>query len=159
MTRHWLMKSEPGTYSIEDLEREGRTHWDGVRNYQARNHMREMEKGDLVLFYHSGTSAPAVVGLARVTGEAVPDSSALQAGSAGYDPRATVDDPRWSMVEIAFVHAFARPVSLADLRQAEGLQEMVVTRRSRLSVQPVRTREYEIVLRLAGALDEVNKGL
>lgn len=144
------MKSEPNTYSIDDLERDGRTHWEGVRNYQARNLMREMEEGDRVLFYHSNASPPAVVGLARVVREAYPDHTARDPDSPYHDPKATEDDPRWYMVDIEYVDTLPEPVPLADLKSAEGLEDMVVTQRSRLSVQPVEPDEFEIVVGMGG---------
>lgn len=150
MPRCWLMKSEPSTYSIDDLARDRRTHWDGIRNYQARNLMREMEKGDHVLFYHSNASPPGVAGLATVVREAYPDPTARDADSHYYDPKATEEDPRWYMVDIEFVDRLPRFVPLADLKEASGLEDMVVTKRSRLSVQPVTEEEYREVLRLGG---------
>jgi len=150
MTSYWLMKSEPGAYSIDDLERDGTTHWDGVRNYQARNLMRdEIKAGDRVLFYHSNASPPGVAGIARVVREAYPDPTARDPESAYFDEKASDDDPRWFMVDIAFEEKFDEVVPLATLKETAGLEEMVVTQRSRLSVQPVRKREFEIVKELA----------
>ena len=128
------MKVEPGAYSIDDLKRDGTTKWDGVRNYQARNFMRdEMRIGDKVLFYASNADPSGVTGLAEVSGEAVPEKK----------------DPTWVQVEIRFVKKFARTVSLDTLKTTKGLENMVVTRKgSRLSIQPVTKGEYEIVLRL-----------
>lgn len=145
----WLMKSEPGAYSLDDLERDGRTHWDGVRNYQARNFMRDqMEVGDGVLFYHSNAKPPGVAGLARVVKTAYPDDSAQDPKSKYFDPKASPEDPRWFMVDIEFVEKFPQLVPLDALRETRGLEKMLVTRRSRLSVQPVAPREFEIVARL-----------
>jgi predicted RNA-binding protein with PUA-like domain len=105
--RHWLMKSEPESYSIADLERNGSTSWEGVRNYQARNFMRDdMRVGDPVLFYHSNASPPGVAGLARVSRESYPDHTSLDPGSPYFDPRATAAEPRWYMVDIEFVERF-----------------------------------------------------
>lgn len=150
MSRCWLMKSEPNRYSIDDLARDGHTHWDGVRNYQARNLMREMAVGDRVLFYHSSANPPGVAGLARVVREAYPDLSAQDPDSHYYDEKATPEDPRWYMVDIEFVERLSEFVPLADLKDAPGLGEMVVTKRSRLSVQPVTPGEYSIVRRMGG---------
>jgi len=150
MARCWLMKSEPNVYSIEDLQRDGATSWEGVRNYQARNLMREMKVGDPVLFYHSNASPPGVAGLARVSREAYPDHFSWQAGHNYYDPKSSKEDPRWWMVDIEYVDTLPRLVALDELKNAEGLEDMVVTKRSRLSVQPVRPAEYEVVLRLGG---------
>lgn len=147
--KHWLMKSEPDSYSIEDLERDGRTAWTGVRNYQARNLMRdEMSVGDPVLFYHSSSNPPGVVGVARVASEPYGDATALDPRSDYYDEKATEQEPRWYLVDVEFVERFPRTVPLAELKDTEGLEEMVVTQRSRLSVQPVRPEEFEIVRRL-----------
>jgi predicted RNA-binding protein with PUA-like domain len=150
MTRCWLMKSEPDVYSIEDLERDGSTCWEGVRNYQARNLMREMEIGDPVLFYHSNAKPPGVAGLARVSRAAYPDPFSWQPGHKYYDPKSSPDDPRWWMVDIEYVATLPRLVPLDELKEAEGLEDMVVTKRSRLSVQPVRPEEYDVVVRLGG---------
>lgn len=150
MPRHWLMKSEPNTYSIDDLRRDGSTCWDSIRNYQARNFMRDdMRPGDLVLFYHSNASPPGVAGVARVSRAAYPDHTARDTGSDYFDPKATEQDPRWYMVDVEFVEKFPQIVPLTSLRDQPGLEEMVVTKRSRLSVQPVTAEEFEIVRRMA----------
>ena len=149
MAKYWLMKSEPNTYSIDDLARDGRTHWDGVRNYQARNFMRdEMKVGDGVLFYHSNANPPGVAGIARVVREGYPDHTAQDPNSKYFDPKASDEDPRWFMVDIEFVEKFDELVPLETLRQTPGLEEMLVTKKSRLSVQPVRPEEFEIVVGL-----------
>ncbi|MFQ5529129.1 MAG: EVE domain-containing protein [Gemmatimonadota bacterium] len=145
------MKSEPTTYSIDDLERDGCTCWEGVRNYQARNLMREMSTGDRVLFYHSNAKPPCVVGEARVTREAYPDYFAQDPDSRYFDEKATPDDPRWFMVDVAFVRKLPSPVALDALKSATGLENMVVTKRSRLSVQPVTPAEFDIVCTLGAA--------
>lgn len=150
--QYWLMKSEPDVYSIHDLRRDGRTSWEGVRNYQARNFMRDdMRENDLVLFYHSNASPSGVAGVARIVREGYPDATARDADSEYYDPRASDDDPRWYRVDIGFVEAFPAVVPLAELKGAPGLEDMVVTRRSRLSVQPVTEQEFRIVRRLGQA--------
>ncbi|MDH3298861.1 MAG: EVE domain-containing protein [Gemmatimonadota bacterium] len=148
MSRCWLMKTEPTTYSIDDLARDGRTHWEGVRNYQARNLMRDMAVGDRVLVYHSNAKPPCVTGEARVAREAYPDPFARDPDSKYFDERATAADPRWFMVDIEFVRKLASPVPLDILKNAPGLQDMVVTKRSRLSVQPVTSAEFDIVCSL-----------
>lgn len=148
MSRYWLMKTEPNTYSIDDLEREGRTHWEGVRNYQARNLMREMQLGDRVLFYHSSANPPGVVGEARVVREAYPDHFAQQPDSPYFDEKASAEDPRWYMVDVEFVRKLPGFVSLETLKGAPGLEDMIVTQRSRLSVQPVTRDEFYIVCAL-----------
>lgn len=149
MPRHWLLKTEPSSYSINDLEREGRTAWNGVRNYQARNLMRdEMKTGDRVLFYHSSAAPPGVAGLARVVREGYPDDTALDAQSRYFDPKASAEDPRWYMVDIEFAEKFAKLVPIARLRETPGLEEMLLLNKSRLSVQPVTPEEFRIVVGL-----------
>lgn len=151
MPRYWLVKSEPGSYSIDDLERDRKTGWEGVRNYQARNFMRdEMQVGDEVLFYHSSAEPPGVAGLARVSRTRLPDRSALDPDSDYHDPKATAEDPRWYMMELEFVRRFPRLVPLDELRKTAGLEQMLVINKSRLSVQPVTKEEFDIVKKLAG---------
>ena len=147
---YWLMKSEPGTYSIDDLERDGSTSWDGIRNYQARNFMRDdMREGDRVLFYHSNASPPGVAGVAEVVRESYPDHTAQDPDSDYYDEKASEEDPRWFMVDIRFVRKLPRVVPLAELKDEDALEGMVVTSRSRLSVQPVDEEHFEHVVRMA----------
>ena len=150
MARCWLMKSEPDVYSIDDLKRDGSTCWEGVRNYQARNLMREMEIGDAVLFYHSNAKPPGVAGLARVARTAYPDHFSWEAGHKYFDPKSTADEPRWWMVDIEYVETLPHLVALDQLKTEPALEDMVVTKRSRLSVQPVRREEYEVVVRMGG---------
>lgn len=144
------MKSEPEAYSIGDLRRDGSTFWNGVRNYQARNFMRDgMRPGDMVLFYHSSTEVPGVAGIARVSRAGYPDHTARDPQGEYYDPRASDEDPRWYMVDIEFVEAFPEVVPLDTLRRTPGLEEMPLVNRSRLSVQPVTPEEFRIILGLA----------
>lgn len=148
--QYWLMKSEPDVYSIDDLEADGKTHWDGVRNYQARNFMRDdMKKGDLVLYYHSNANPPGVVGVAEIVKEGYPDHTARDPDSHYYDEKATEEDPRWFMVDIRFVEKLPRMVPLSEIKDEPGLQDMVLVNRSRLSVQPVEEDEFEHVLAMA----------
>jgi len=149
--RYWLMKSEPDVFSIEDLERKKKTSWDGVRNYQARNFMRdEMRVGDMVLFYHSNATPPGVAGIARVCSEAHPDLTAQNPLSPYYDPKATPDHPVWMMVDVEFVERFARVLPLDTLKADGTLQTMLVIKRGmRLSVQPVEPGHFARVLVLA----------
>lgn len=149
--KYWLMKSEPDAYSIDDLERDGTTMWDGVRNYQARNNMREMSKGDVVLYYHSRQRPPAVVGVAEVAREAYPDPTQFDSSSRYHDTSSDEDDPRWWLVDISFLEKFDRPVALADIKDEPSLADMVLVRNSRLSVQPVEREEFETVRRMADA--------
>lgn len=152
MPRYWLMKSEPEVYSIHDLERDGTTSWEGVRNYQARNYMRdEMAVGDAVLFYHSNASPPGVAGLATVARTAYPDPTARDSQSDYFDPKASDEDPRWLMVDLAFHERFPTLVPLDELRRAPGLEKMLVINRSRLSVQPVTPGEFDVVVALGRA--------
>ena len=151
--RFWLVKSEPEAFSWDDLWNapDRTTCWDGVRNYQARNFMRDgMRVGDQVLFYHSSVEPPAIVGVAEVVREAYPDSTAFDANDPHFDPKSKPDAPAWMMVDIRAVRPFARPVTLAMLRETPGLEKMVLLQRgSRLSVQPVTPAEWAIVDRLA----------
>lgn len=151
---YWLLKSEPSEFSIEDLKksRNQTAHWDGVRNYKARNYLRdEMKVGDLVLFYHSRVD-PAVVGTARVVKAGYPDHTALDPKSPYHDPKSTVDHPIWFMVDVKFERQFRSPIPLAELRGVPGLKDMVLLRKGmRLSVQPVTREEYRIILSLAAS--------
>lgn len=148
--RHWLMKSEADSYSIDDLERDGRTMWDGVRNYKARNTMQEMSKGDWVLYYHSRQNPPAVAGLARVAREAYPDPTQFDPKSKYFDEKATKEEPRWFLVDVEFERKFDEPVSLHAIKDEADLSEMVLVRQSRLSVQEVTPAEFRKVLQMAG---------
>ncbi len=151
--KYWLMKTEPTTYSIEDLERESNqtTCWEGVRNYQARNLLRDdIQEGDRVLFYHSACKEPAVVGTAVVSRPGYPDSHAFDKRSKYYDAKSDPDNPRWYMVDVKLEQKFDAPVTLASLREKASLKEMVLLQKgSRLSVQPVKKREFDIVLKMA----------
>ena len=148
--RYWLMKCEPAAYTIEDLERDGRTSWEGVRNYQARNYLRdEMREGDGVLFYASNADPSGVSGIAQIVRAGYPDPYAWKKGHKYYDPDSRKDAPTWYTVDLGFVERFPGIVSLDTLRKTKGLENMVVTRKgSRLSVQPVTKAEYDIVVRL-----------
>lgn len=149
---HWLIKSEPEVFSIDDLARaRGRTTgWEGVRNYQARNLLRAMKKGDLAIFYHSNAAPPAAVGIVTVVREAYPDPSAWDPKSDYHDPKARPDNPVWSMVDVKLVETFSRPLSLDELRGVAALAGMELLRRgSRLSVQPVTAAEFRTIQRLA----------
>lgn len=148
--RYWLMKCEPAAYAIDDLARDGETSWEGVRNYQARNFMRDvMQVGDGVLFYASNADPSGVTGLAQVSRAGYPDHFAWRPGHRYFDARSTPDRPLWYMVDVAFVERFAETVPLAALKAARGLEQMMVTRKgSRLSVQPVTRAEFDVVSRL-----------
>lgn len=143
--RYWLIKSEPETYSIDDLRRDGRTHWDGVRNYKARNYLRdEMRVGDLVLFYHSNANPPGVAGVARVCRAGYPDHTAWDPRDPHYDPKSDPDAPTWYMVDVEFVEAFPTFVPLDTLKRTPELAGMLVVQRGqRLSVQPVEPEHFK----------------
>jgi predicted RNA-binding protein with PUA-like domain len=130
---HWLVKSEPVKYSWEQFEKDGRTHWDGVRNFQARNNLQAMRSGDLVLYYHSN-EGKAVVGIAKVVREAYPDP--------------TADDPTWVVVDLAPESRFARPVTLEQIKKDATLQNIGLLRQSRLSVMPLRPEEFDVIVGL-----------
>jgi predicted RNA-binding protein with PUA-like domain len=148
----WLIKSEPGTFSIQDLARAPKqmTCWEGVRNYQARNFLRAMKKGDLAIFYHSNAEPPAAVGVAKVVREAYPDDTAWNPKSTYHDPKASPDNPLWSMVDVQLVEIFPRAISLEELRGVKTLAGMELLRRgSRLSVTPVTSAEFRTIEKLA----------
>jgi len=151
------MKSEPDVFSITDLEKKKKSGWDGVRNYQARNFMRdEMKIGDLILFYHSSCEIPGVAGVAKVCKESHPDPSQFDKNSEYYDEKATKENPRWFMVEVEFVKKFAHIVTLQTLKSTKGLENMpVVQKGSRLSINPVTEKEYQIIMDLYLAQDGV----
>ena len=150
--RYWLMKSEPATFSIDDLIRSPNhvTYWDGVRNYQARNFMRSMAVGDQVLFYHSNADPPEVVGIAEVVKTAYPDSTQFDKKDKHYDPESKPSEPRWDMVDIKYVRKFTRALTLDELRKENKLNGMVLLKKgSRLSVQPVTPLEWRHIMKLA----------
>lgn len=143
----WLFKSEPSVYSIDDLARDGRERWDGVRNYQARNFMRDaMQVGDDIMYYHSSCAAPAAVGIARVSAAAVADSTQFDRDSEYYDSAATPEKPRWWCVEIAFVEKFTQPVTLASMRTLPALADMkLLARGNRLSILPLSPKHWRVL--------------
>ena len=150
--KYWLMKSEPGDVSIDDLANfpDQTVAWYGVRNYQARNFMRdEMAKGDGVLFYHSNCAEPGIVGLAEVASEAYPDPSQFDPKSDYFDPGASRDNPRWMLVDVAFVRKLQRTITLKELQALPSLAEMALVRKgNRLSVMPVTAAEWKTILGL-----------
>ncbi|HEV3415971.1 MAG TPA: EVE domain-containing protein [Pirellulales bacterium] len=150
--RYWLVKSEPDCFSIQDLAASPRqtTFWDGVRNYQARNFMKEMRIGERVLFYHSSTEPPAVVGVAVVVGEAYPDSTAWDPQNMHHDINSSPSNPIWEMVDLRLEEIFPRPLELDSLRTVPALAKMELLRKgSRLSVQPVTEKEFQTISKLA----------
>ena len=150
--KYWLLKSEPDVYGIDQLKKDKRTHWDGVRNYQARNLLRdEMKKGDLVLFYHSNAKPPGAAGVCEVVKEGYPDFTQFDAKDAHYDAKSDPDNPRWYMVDVKYKKAFKELVPLSDLREKKGLEKMPLLQRGqRLSVQPVSKKEFDIVCKMGG---------
>ena len=151
--RYWLFKSDPDEFGLPHLKkcRNKTTLWDGVRNYQARNLLRdEIKVGDGVLFYHSQESPPSVVALAKVVKAGYPDPTQFKKSEKYYDPKSTKDNPRWFTVDIQHDRDLGRPVTLPEIRETPGLEEMVLVNRSRLSVQPVRSDEWKIILKLGG---------
>lgn len=151
--KYWLMKSEPDAFSLEDLKNAPKQTepWDGIRNYQARNFMRDdMKVGDRILFYHSRCTPPGAVGVAEVVGEAIPDPSAWDPKSNYFDEKASPENPRWCMVRIKFVDEFPRTVSLEELKNEPKLADMrVVQRGNRLSIMPVTKAEFDHVCKIA----------
>jgi predicted RNA-binding protein with PUA-like domain len=149
--RHWLMKSEPGDFSIDDLARVGVEPWTGVRNYQARNFMRQMQVGDRVLFYHSNTEVPGVYGIAEVASAAYPDPTQFERKSKYFDEKATREEPRWFLVDVRHVRTLRRPVPLDAIRgKSEALGEdfALIRKGSRLSVLPVTAAQWKTILAL-----------
>lgn len=144
------MKSEPDVFSIDTLKNKNKSGWDGVRNYQARNFMRDdMKKGDMILFYHSSCEIPGVAGLAMVSLESHPDPTQFDPKSDYYDPKATKENPRWFMVEVQFVLKFKRVVTLHEIKSIKELESMpLVQKGSRLSINPVKESEYKTILAL-----------
>lgn len=149
---YWLMKSEPETFGIDDLQnRPGQTeHWDGVRNYQARNMMRDaMKIGDQVLFYHSNCAAPGIAGIAEIAREAYPDFTAFDPDNKHFDPKSSPDNPRWFMVDVRLVRKLSRTITLQELKNYAELQELALLKRgNRLSVMPVSEQQWQFILAL-----------
>ncbi len=150
MARYWLMKSEPDTFSIDDLARVGTEPWTGVRNYLARNYMRdEMRVGDGVLFYHSSCAEAGVAGLAEVASEAYPDPTQFDCKSDYHDPKSTPEQPRWQLVDVAFTRKLARTITLAELKADPRLDGFALLQRgNRLSILPVTKAQWNRILSL-----------
>ncbi len=149
--KYWLIKSEPDVFGIDDLKKAKREPWNGIRNYQARNFMRdEMEIGDLALFYHSNAKPPGVVGIAEVASAPYPDDLQFDEKSDYHDPKSNPDDPRWVMVDFNFVEKFPKMVSLDELKAEKALEGMMVTQRgTRLSITPVTKKHFDKVCKMA----------
>ncbi|MEK9785476.1 MAG: EVE domain-containing protein [Gammaproteobacteria bacterium] len=151
---YWLMKSEPDVFSIDHLRKMPRKteHWDGIRNYQARNFMRDaMKKGDLAFFYHSNCEEPGIVGIMEIASAAYPDHTAFEPGQKYFDEKSTPENPRWMMVDVKFKKKFKKNVSLASLKEEKRLSNMrLVQRGNRLSILPVTASEWKCILKMAG---------
>ena len=147
---NWLMKSEPDVYSIDDLERDGREMWDSIRNYQARNMMRDdMRIGDEIFFYHSNCKEPAIAGISRVASEPYPDPTQFDQKSKYFDPKSSKDEPRWILVDVEYVRTLKNPITLAEIKAHPGLDDMILTRRgNRLSIMPVSKQHWDLILTL-----------
>lgn len=149
---YWLVKSEPDAFSIDDLaEKPGKKeHWDGVRNYQARNFMRnEMKKGDQIFFYHSSCKEPGIVGIAKVTKEGYPDYTAFETSNKYYDPKSDPQNPRWYMVDITLIRKLKRTITLYELKKEKKLSDMTLLRKgNRLSVMPIEEKHWEHILNM-----------
>jgi predicted RNA-binding protein with PUA-like domain len=148
--KYWLMKSEPTSYSIDDLHKHKTTKWEGVRNFQARNFMRDdMEIDDLVIFYHSNAKPSGAAGIGRVCSHPIPDETALDKNSQYYDPKASKENPIWMMVKVEFVEKFKEIISIAQLRETVGLEHMrTLQPGSRLSITPLTRHEFDIIKKL-----------
>jgi len=150
--QYWLVKSEPGEYSITDLKRDKETLWTGVRNFQARNFMRTMGKGDVCFFYHSNTTEPSIVGLASVSKLAQPDPTQFDPNSPYFEPGVTTTSPRWECVTLRFLEVFSAPVSLTTIKTHDTLATMVIAKKgSRLSVTPVETAHAKVIAGLVNS--------
>lgn len=148
---YWLMKSEPDTYSIDDLERDGTNMWEGCRNYTVRNFFRDkFQPGDLAFFYHSVSDPAGIVGIMKVASTGYPDPTQYDSNSEYFDPKSPADNPRWMAVDVSFVEKFSRTITLSELKSHPELAAMLVVQRGqRLSVMPVTPEEWEFVLKLA----------
>ena len=149
---YWLMKSEPDAFSIDDLQkaRGKKDHWDGIRNYQARNMMRDaMKKGDLVFFYHSNCRGPGIAGIMKIVREGYPDHTAFDLRSKYYDPKSDPDNPRWFMVDVQFVRKLSRVIPLSELKEHPRLDDMqLVKRGNRLSIMSVNKKQWDTILEM-----------
>ncbi len=144
---YWLLKSEPNVYSIDALARDGHTCWEGVRNYSARNNMRNMAVGDLAIFYHSNANPPGAAGVCRIKKEAYPDRYAWNEKSKYFDEKSPKTNPRWFMVDVEYVATFGGFVSLEEVKNTKSLEHMVLVKRGRLSVQPVTKNEFDAIVK------------
>ena len=148
--KYWLIKSDPEEFAWEDLKKQPqkKTHWDGVRNYQARNYLREMKKGDLALFYHSVIQPQSIPGIVTISREAYADFTQFEKNHPNYDPKSNPAEPTWVMVDVACKEGIEPPITREEIKKVKSLQEMVLVKNSRLSVQPVSAKEWKAVLNL-----------
>lgn len=148
--QYWLMKSEPDAYSIDDLESDGKIHWSGVRNYEARNIMRDrMNVGDRAFFYHSNVKPPAIAGEMEVCSEPYPDKFQFDPDSQYFDEKSSESNPRWQLVDVKFIRKFENPVTRDMLKEDQSLLEMQLFKRNRLSITEVTEKEYQKIVKLA----------
>ena len=147
---YWLMKSEPDVYSIDDLAKDGREMWDSIRNYQARNMMRDdMRIGDEIFFYHSNCKEPGIVGIMKVASEPYPDPIQFNKKSRYFDEKSSKDNPRWILVDVEFVRKLSRNITLTEIKAEKSLEDMTLTRRgNRLSIMPVEKKHWNKILKL-----------
>ena len=147
---YWLMKSEPDAYSIDDLARDGREPWDGIRNYQARNMMRDdMRVGDEVFFYHSNCKEPGIVGIMKIASDPYPDPTQFDRKSNYFDAKSSKDNPRWLLRDVEFVRKLKRTITLAEIRETKGLDGLILTRKgNRLSIMPIEKKHWKKLLSL-----------
>jgi predicted RNA-binding protein with PUA-like domain len=149
--QYWLMKSELDVYNLDHLKADGTEPWDGIRNYEARNMMRDqMNPGDLILFYHSNCKPPHIAGVARVASEPYPDPTQFDASNHYFDPKSDPNNPRWILVDVSYVTTFKETIGRDVLQEDPLLQEMVIFKRNRLSITPVTQQEFERVCEIAG---------
>lgn len=149
--QYWLMKSEPEAYGIDDLERDGVEPWDGIRNYAARNYMRDdMNIGDRALFYHSNVKPPVIVGEMEICSEPYPDPTQFDPGSKYFDEKSSESEPRWELVDVKFVRKFKNPVTRDAMKEEQALSGMMLFKQIRLSITPVKEKEYKKILEMAG---------
>ncbi len=153
MVQYWLMKSEPGAYSIDDMERDGTTHWDSIRSFEARNNMQAMKVGDKILFYHSNAKPTGPCGVVKVCKTAYPDFTAWDPKHKYFDPKTDKDNPTWHMVDVEFVERFPDTVPLADIKAHPDLADMALVNRFRApSVMPIEKRHFDTIRKMAKAL-------
>ena len=145
--KYWLLKTEGDVYPIEQLEKDKKTPWSGVRNFKARNYMRdEMQVGDLCLFYHASTKVTGVYGVAKVVSHSYPDPSQFDRKSDYYEPRASEDHPIWMLVDVAFVKKFKHPVTVPEMKEDASLKDMILWKAPRLSIQPVTKKDFDRII-------------